>query len=468
VVNIGCLDNKSGTFLCYFLRTGHSRRKHGNLGIVKGFNCIASLILCGIMFAASAPLQAQVGEVLVIRGGTLIDPAREDLGVPGTIIVQNGLIIAVRPGNDAPPPAGAQVIDASGGYVMPGIADMNNNLRSGMPKPGGDPVRMLRSLLNWGVTTTLEPGGRSAEFNKLRAEISKNNNAYPQTFLAQGLFTTEGGWGEGYRPKTPAEARKLVRDLKAAGSFGVKLIYDDMRWATTQPFAIMDRDIAVAIIDEAHRQEMMSFAQAPIQEFAKHMVKAGVDCLINGIISEPVDAEFIDMMKRNNTCYISTLTMYQTKAGYSDWADRLEEFDINKRLNPAAMEIFRKTPTGTARLDNAAWTVERLPVLRLNLFTVLGAGIRVLIGTDAGSPGVLPGISAQLEMVMHQEAGLDPIDVLRAATSTAADVLDRRGRFGTLRDGAQADLLVLDADPRDDVGNIRKIRHVIRAGRVHK
>ena len=92
----------------------------------------------------------------------------------------------------------------------------------------------------------------------------------------------------------------------------------------------------------------------------------------------------------------------------------------------------------------------------------------MLIGTDTGMRGVLPGISAQLELLMHQEAGLDPIDVLRAATSTVAEVLDRKGVFGTLRNGAQADLLVLDADPRLDVGNVRRIRHVIRAGRVHK
>ena len=245
-------------------------------------------------------------------------------------------------------------------------------------------------------------------------------------------------------------------------------MYDDLRWATTQPFLVMDREIATAIIDEAHRQGLMSFAHAPIQELAKHLVEDGVDCLIHGIISEPIDAEFIDMMKRNNTCYISTLTMYQTKAGFGEWADQLKQSDLNKRLNPAAVELIRKLPTNTARFDNSAWTAERLPVLRLNLFTVHGAGIPVLIGTAAGMPGVLPGISTQLELIMHQEAGLDPVDILRAATSTVAEVLDRKGVFGTLRGGAQADLLVLDADPRLDVGNVRRIRHVIRAGRVHK
>jgi imidazolonepropionase-like amidohydrolase len=436
--------------------------------MAKGFNCIASMVLCGVIAVAAVPVYAQTGDLLVIRGGTLIDPARDDLGVPGTIIVQNSLIIAVRPGDDSPAPSGARVIDASGGYVMPGIADMHNHLRSGMFRPGGDQAGVLRSLLDWGVTTTFNPGVPVEEFDALRNTISKDRRAYPRVFLVRGVFTTDGGWGKGYTPGTPDEARVLVRELKAAGSFGVKLMYDDMRWATTRPFAVMDRQIAIAIIDEAHRQGLMSFAHAPVLGLAKHLLEAGVDCLIHGIISEPVDAEFIDMMKRSNTCYISTLTMFQTNAGYGAWADRLEAFDINKRLNPAALDLFRKVPPGTARLDNTAWAVERLPVLRLNLFTVHGAGIPILIGTDTGIPGVLPGISAQLELVMHQEAGLDPIDVLRAATTTAAEVFDRKGVFGTLRDGAQADLLVLDADPRVDVGNVRRIRHVIRAGKVHK
>ena len=438
--------------------------------MAKSFHGIAGIILSVFLAVIAAPVCAQNSNsgLLVIRGGTLIDPGRDDLGVKGTIYVQNGLIIAVRLNDDGPVPEGARVIDATGGYVVPGIADMHNHLRSGMFQPDDNPLGVLRSLLGWGVTTTFNPGVPVEEFDELHRQISSNRRAYPRTFLVRGVFTTEGGWGQGYTPKTAAEAREIVRKVKAAGSFGVKLMYDDMRWATTRPFAVMDREIADAVIDEARRQGLMSFAHAPVRELARHMLEAGVDCLVHGIISEPVDAEFIDLMKINNTCYISTLTMFQTNAGYAEWADRLEAFDIDKRLNPAAMDIFRKAPSGTPRLDNTAWAVERLPVLRLNLFTMHSAGIPVLIGTDAGIPGVLPGISAQLELVMHQEAGLEPIDILRAATTTAAEVFNSKGIFGTLRDGAQADLLVLDADPRIDIGNVRRIRHVIRAGQVRK
>ncbi len=151
--------------------------------MVKRFSCIVRLVLCCIVIAATMQVHAQTGDLLVIRGGTLIDPMRADLGVPGTIIVQNSLIIDVRPGDDSPPPAGARVIDAEGAYVMPGIADMHNHLRSGMFKPGGDQAAVLRSLLDWGITTTFDPGVPIAEFDALRTEISKNRRAYPRAFL---------------------------------------------------------------------------------------------------------------------------------------------------------------------------------------------------------------------------------------------------------------------------------------------
>ena len=437
--------------------------------MTKGSVFMAGIFLCALLLVTQS-VTAQSDGLLVIRGGTLIDPGRDDLGKPGTVFVQNGLIISVREGTDVSIPEGAQVIDATGAFVMPGLADMHNHLRSGLFRPGKDQIGELRKMLDWGVTTTLNPAVPPEQFPELRKEIAQDRRSLPRTFLVSGVFTTRGGWGnnEGYAPKTPEEARAMVRQIKQAGSVGVKLMYDDMRWATTRPFPVMDRKIADAIINEAHRQGMMTFAHAPILEYAKDMAEAGVDCLVHGVVSEPVDAEFIDLMKRNRTCYISTMTVFQINAGYGEWADRMEAFDIDDRLDPIALEMFRNASSGTPRLDNTDWTVERLPVLRLNAFTVQNAGIPMLIGTDAGIPGVLPGISAQLEMVLHQEAGLEPMQILRAATTTAAEVMDSKGVFGTIRDGAQADLIVLDADPRLDIDNIRRIRHVIRAGTVHR
>jgi len=426
------------------------------------YSCIVIFSSCATGFGASPAY----GDVLAIRGGTLIDPARSAAQSPATIIIDDGVIRRIGPSRTTAVPDKARVIDGDGLYVLPGLADMHNHLRTGTFRPGDDQAGILRGLLPWGVTTTFDPGVPAEKFADLRRTVDANPATYPRTFLIKGVFTTSGGWGKGYKPATTDEARAIVRELKAAGSDGVKLMYDDMRWATTRPFPVMDRRVMAAIIDEAHQQGMKAFAHAPILELAKEVLEGGVDCLLHGIISDLVDDAFIELMKRNNACYVSTLSMFHTNAGYGVWADRLEAFDLNGRLDPKDLELFRKAPSGTARLDNTGWTAERLPLLTANLRTVHQAGIPLVIGTDTGIPGVLPGIAAQIELALHVEAGLTPLQALLAATGNAAAMMDRQGEFGSIAEGLQADLLVLEADPRRDIRNVGKIRHVIRAGRL--
>ncbi len=418
------------------------------------FSCVAG-------FSASSA----VGSTLIIRGGTIVDPARP-VAAGATIIIEDGVISSVAPIGAAPVPGDARVIDAEGLFVMPGIADMHNHLRSGTFLPGDDQAGVLRSLLEWGVTTTFDPGVPAENFERLRSDIEEDPAAYPRTFLIKGVFTTAGGWGKGYKPATTDEARAIVRELKSAGSAGVKLMYDDMRWATTRPFPVMEPEIMAAIIDEAHRQGMKAFAHAPILELAKQVVEGGVDCLLHGIISDPIDDEFVALMKSSGACYISTLTMFNTNAGYSAWADRLQAFDLGGRLDKKALDLFHKVPAGTARLDNTGWAAERLPVLTANLLTMQRAGSPIVIGTDTGIPGVMPGIAAQLEIVMHVEAGLTVTQALLAATRNAARMMDQESEFGGISAGMEADLLILEADPRKDIANIRRIRHVIHAGEI--
>ena len=428
------------------------------------FSVLILIVGCG---ATIVPDSAH-GDELVIVGASIIDPTLSGTQGPVTIVVDGGIFRSIGPAESVRVPESARVIDATGRYALPGIADMHNHLYTGTFQPGDDQLGVLRSLLDWGVTATFDPGIRAEKYEALRGAIREEPLAYPRTFLVKGVFTTDGGWGRGYAPATTDEARAIVRELKAVGSDGVKLMYDDMRWATTRPFPIMDRAVMTAIIDEAHLQGMMAFAHAPILELAKEVLEGGVDCLIHGILSDPIDSEFIELMHKNESCYISTLTMFQTNAGLKAWADRLDEFDTEDRLDPETLALFRKTPVGTPRLDNTGWAVERLPVLKANLLAVHRAGISVVLGTDTGIPGVLPGIAAQLEMAMHVEAGLTAEQTLQAATVNAARMMGQADVFGRIAEGMQADMLILDADPREDISNIRRIRHVIRGGRVVK
>ena len=95
---------------------------------------------------------------------------------------------------------------------------------------------------------------------------------------------------------------------------------------------------------------------------------------------------------------------------------------------------------------------------------VRDAGIRIAMGTDAGNPLTLHGPSVYAEMEAMQAAGMSPMEVLVAATRNAAMACGREDRFGTVEAGKQADLLVVEADPSQDIKNLRRLRYVVRGG----
>jgi imidazolonepropionase-like amidohydrolase len=117
-------------------------------------------------------------------------------------------------------------------------------------------------------------------------------------------------------------------------------------------------------------------------------------------------------------------------------------------------------------LTNTAFTKTRLPTLRANLKKVNDAGILIVAGTDTGFSGVFPGLASHLELILHAEAGLKTADIINAATINAARMVGREKDSGTIEEGKVADLLILDANPLDDIRNIKRIHRVIKSGTV--
>jgi imidazolonepropionase-like amidohydrolase len=107
-------------------------------------------------------------------------------------------------------------------------------------------------------------------------------------------------------------------------------------------------------------------------------------------------------------------------------------------------------------------------MMAANLKRVHAAGIPIAMGTDAGNPLTLHGPSVYLEMEAMVAAGLTPTDVLVAATRTSAAAMGRSKDLGTLERGKIADLVVLDADPLADIRNLRRVRQIMRGGKLHE
>ncbi|MFN2533531.1 MAG: amidohydrolase family protein [Pyrinomonadaceae bacterium] len=439
---------------------------------------LSTLVLM-LFLLGSVLLGVQAQTTKVITGATLIDGTGR-APIPDAVIVIEGTRISqVGRRETTAIPRGAQMIDARGMYVVPGLADMHNHLGDGtFSLNQGEPNlrKNFMEMLGWGFTYIFAPGHidlkSSAELKRLAADDAA---PYPH-FLGVGLrFGAKGGHGStlsAFTPETPDEARQQVRELKAANVYAVKIIYDDLSYVTKQPRAMLKPEVVAAIIDEAHRQGLKAYVHAPVLKFAKEVLRDGADGLMHGIISDPVDDEFISLMKRNHAVYIPTHTIFESISDLGAWAKREESFNVRGLVEREVFEVGMSPATvreWEARWDNLSYLKKQLPIVRANTRKVWDAGILLVAGSDTGSSGsgVVLGLSSQLELTLLVEAGLTPRETLQAATLNAARMVGREQDLGTVQRGKLADLLILEADPIADIGNVRRIFRVIKGGAVH-
>ena len=423
--------------------------------------------------------RAQDGKAVTIIGATLINPTGAPIS--NVVIVTNGSRISTV--GRVPPetastgggPAGS-VIDARGKFVIPGLADMHNHLGVGGMSFGPQQenyVANLARLLAVGVTTVFNPTLTEADFTKLKAAAASDSSPYPRFFGTGPSLTAEGDslGAQNPKPRTPDEARALVQKLKALNVDAIKIMRDDLKWASTRTMSPMPLGVMQAAVDEAHRLGLKVYVHAPLLGRAKEALRAGVDGLLHGVIDEAIDQDFISLMKRNGAVYVPTLGMFEDVADVTAFARRQAPYWDQLGLQPPGAYAVFTSPAGAQLfnrlLDNTAFTKQQLPTLRANLQQAFTAGIPIVMGSDTGFFGVFLGVATQLEMELMVEGGLKPIDVMRAATINAARMIGREKELGTIEAGKLADLVILDANPLDDIRAIRRINKVVKGGVVY-
>src|SRR5262245_47693229 len=371
-------------------------------GLVKRFRVLPAFLLFFIAVAGRAQ------GVKVITGATVIDGTARAPLKDAVIVIEGNRIRDVGPAPTTAIPQGATIINAQGKFVIPGLADMHNHhLTGGLNFAQQDLKPNLQRLLAWGVTSTFSMSADSASFADLKRAATEDSAPYPRFYGVGPGFATLGG----YRRNTPAEARDLVRRLKSENVDAIKIAYDDISWATTQNIPVLKPDVMAAIISESHAAGLKAYVHAPILKYAKEALRAGADGLVHGIVSDPVDEEFIALMKKNGAVYIATLSLFEACADIRAWTRRLEAFDQKGTLkaiwtewaNPASVRQFE------AIYNNTSYVTKRMPIVRANLKQVSQAGISIVAGTDTGFPGVVLGVSSVMEIVLHADAGLSPL-----------------------------------------------------------
>ncbi len=407
--------------------------------------------------------------MIAFRGATLIDGTGAPPVSNSLLVVDGSKILSVGPATSealAALPPGTRVIEVGGRWIVPGLVDAHVHAESDED---------LRTMLHWGITTVRlmeEDTARGAEI----AQASRARSDVPDVFPAAPIFTTKGGWWDQGQPPdrnldrfpaTPDAAREAVRKAKTLGAGEIKVMLDDMAWcrAPRPPLPRVPPAVLDALIGEARKQGLRAIVHAPNLSDAKAALAAGATALAHGVL-DPLDDETIAELQRGRRPYVPTMDIFEFLADPRGDLDRVlgpPGSPIERWLQPATVRRLRSREysdhyrDGYPNLENVA---RRLPILRENLRKLKNAGAPIAMGTDMWA---YPGLAASVEMELYVRAGLTPMEAIRSATQTAASSLDAGDR-GTLRAGRRADLLVLSADPLRDVGNVRAIESVWKAG----
>ncbi len=446
------------------------------------------------MTSAFAQLPGVPPPPRAIVGGTLLDGTGRAAVEDAIIVVRDGRIDAVGPRASVPVPSGIDTIDAHGKFVLPGLIDTHVHysqtgwadgrpdaldLRARYPYDATEkrlrehPEVFHRAWLASGVTSVFDVGGYPWTLAMARA--AETNSEAPHVSAAGPLLTTYDFWLNlpGERQfiflKDSIAAVEGVRYLKSIGADAVKV------WFIVRPgsdFDAMARTVMVAGA-EAAKQRLPLIVHATGLKEAKIALRAGARVLVHSVQDKPLDVEFLALARATGVFYCPTLTVLDGYAAISAAARSGESPDIDDPLG-AIDSLTRARVALTA--DEARRVLGSTPPARDSVFAAMRrtmaknlilaqrSNITIVTGTDAGNPLTLHGPAIFAEMEGMQRAGLKPIEVLQASTRDAARALGRLADCGTLEKGKLADVLIVGADPRENIANLRKLEVVMRAG----
>jgi imidazolonepropionase-like amidohydrolase len=420
--------------------------------------------LLALATLALPPSEAQApatGASVALTNVRIIDGTGRPAIERGTLVMGSGRITAVGPAASTQIPAGAQRIDLAGKTIVPGFinAHAHLNVDRGATLPVRDDlVRRLKIYALYGVTSTVSLGSTQAD----ELEGFKLMQEQDRVGLDRARLYTAGLNAIG---KTPEEARASVDRL---ADLHAQLIKFHINGNPND----MNRPTWSAIIDESHKKGLKASVHIFYHKDAEASVDDGVDILAHSIRDQDVTPGLIAKMKQKNVAYIPTLTRDLSVFVYETTPDFLNEpfFQRGMSLYKEQVSLVSSAEfhDKVKKDPNTEVIRKALGEANKNLKTLSDAGITIAMGTDsgvagAGNVGRWQGYFEQVEMEMMNKAGMSPMKVIVASTGDGAKVMGLKN-VGTLQPGNWADLVVLRANPLDNIRNTRMIDSVWIAG----
>ncbi|MGB9466585.1 MAG: amidohydrolase family protein [Candidatus Acidiferrum sp.] len=437
---------------------------------------------------------------LAITHVTLIDATGEAPQPDMTVLLADEQIAAIGPSKSVSIPSSTKILDGTGKFLIPGLVEMHAHL-TGAGEPTGSREFVLPLLLANGITTVRDMGGDLESLLKLRQEIEHGQLAAPRIFFAGPYLDGNPPF---FQPSLvvikSAEASEDVHSLISRGADFIKVqsnlgrdAYFDIadvcrREQITFVGHVPDRVTAVEASDAGQKSiEHLTgvlracsndepllirkqFAAAPkktskVQSRDREL--AWQRELLEGYSNEQA-AALITKFIRNQTWQVPTLILLRNDA-FPTPETNLSR-DARRKYIP--LQVLANWEKGAHDRDKGATPQEfslRSSLMQASL-QIVGKmhtmGVPIMAGTDTTAPFVFPGSSLHEELALLVRAGLTPMQALQAATKLPAEFLGKLQTQGTIEQGKAADLLLLDANPLNDIHNTQKIRAVILRGKL--
>jgi imidazolonepropionase-like amidohydrolase len=428
------------------------------------FNVAALCLLlaagCGGTSTGDAP-EIVGHEATFISGARLIPGDGSAPIEKATIILYQGKIHQVGKENELKAPKGAELKEYEDQTIIPMM--VNLSAYPGLSMAGDFSAKNytretleadLNRYLYYGVAAVAGAGDADGLAFQVRDEQRQNKVSGAQLYTSGRGIAAKGGSGLlGSLPLLVGnedEARKAVSELADRKSDVIILFANGMKGAT-----------AGAAIDEAHKQKLKVFADAPGLAEAKEVVKAGVDALIGSIRDREVDDELISLMKEKKVALAPALSSLEAKFVYVD-KPRWRGESAMVELYPPGLSAYLGDPTflGRYKRESASESArQEFATASKNLKKLADGGVTITFGSGSGLPYTFPGYFEHHELELMAAAGMSAMDVIKASSASSAAALGTAD-LGALTVGKKANFIVVSDDPLKEITATKSIDEV--------
>jgi imidazolonepropionase-like amidohydrolase len=345
-------------------------------------------------------------------------------------------------------------------------------------------LRNLAAYLYSGVTAVRSVGDPLDLVLKVRSGVNNGERLGAELFTCGPLFTAQGGHGTEYFkdmppnireqaqaqftrvPASADEARRMVDELKHSDLDCIKAVLE--AGAGSRVFNRLDSAIFQAIAQESHAQGLPLAVHTGDVRDVTDAVSAEADSIEHGSFLEAIPDPLFRQMVSQKTFYDPTLSVGEGFRDFAAGKTDLLKRSLVQQVGPADLIEGTEKAMSSKDIEPIRQRIAQFPlnldIGTQNLLRAYRDGVTLVTGSDAGNFLVLHGPTVQHELALWVQAGIPPAVALQAATYNAARLLRAENHIGSIRVGNDADLLLVDGNPLEDITAVERISIVVFKG----